>query len=747
MSRLEAGQKITLRHAAYVLEKPLSTHYASYGELWVASTPDSPSAAVLKFVRQDAAEQVQQRADALREEIRFFKSLAGRPPAHVVKMLDHGEWQGLPVLVLERMDGNLGQWLNNHPAPGLGQILDWCRQIAKGLAVVHGQQKHYRDLKLSNVLCDNQGRLLKLADFGEVKPVFDEGGHSYAGTPMSMAPEQALPARITEEQGKETFVYATDHRSDFYALGLILYQLVTGSGYLQSQEAIRSLRQKEGERAALDAYGTLGGLSEAERHTFRQRLSRLHDDPDATIGPDNQSTQPAILARIEKLLRKLLARSKEQRPDRAQVIIDELDEILATLGYAGRFQDEPPLFDPPARTPWKKILAALLLLTGTVAVSGLYWWGIWQPTPVAPAPKTAELPLDDTNPVSPDLLPDEADTTGRPAPIPEAPEVVEIITPAPKPRRQIPVPESSTPEASTPVVTAKPTTAATPKIVRPAIPAAAVPEASVSHRTAAESYQERESTTGAPPPAIAQHMQTPAPPPAHSSGKKALPVHEHDTMLQKRPGHVLVDGIELPLVRVQGGHFAMGNNQGAPDERPAHEVSIEPFVMSRFPVSATLYQHYCQATGADCGNKPQVEGFPARYVSRNDAEAFIRWLNSKGYHCRLPSEAEWEYAARGTTPSLARQALALSRLDANGLGLHGLLGNQWELVSDCAHVNYRHAPTDGRSWGAEDNGQCGLAVTRGGSWFDSPDERTATNRQVIGASRRLAQVGFRLVCE
>ena len=128
-------------------------------------------------------------------------------------------------------------------------------------------------------------------------------------------------------------------------------------------------------------------------------------------------------------------------------------------------------------------------------------------------------------------------------------------------------------------------------------------------------------------------------------------------------------------------------------------------------------------------------------VSWEDAEAYVAWLSREtGEAYRLPSESEWEYAARaGTTTrytwgqdigrNRANCGDCGSRWDgdrtapvgsfaANGWGLHDMHGNVWEWVADCWHENYARAPRDGSAWTS--GGNCGRRVLRGGSWFLSP---------------------------
>ena len=117
----------------------------------------------------------------------------------------------------------------------------------------------------------------------------------------------------------------------------------------------------------------------------------------------------------------------------------------------------------------------------------------------------------------------------------------------------------------------------------------------------------------------------------------------HDTLKDGSPGP--------EMVRLPGGSFRMGDIQGAgnSDERPVHDVTIAAFAMGRYEVSFDEYDRFADATGRQ---RPNDRGWgrgrrPVINVSWKDATAYTGWLSQQtGYDYRLPSEAEWEYAAR-----------------------------------------------------------------------------------------------------
>ena len=152
---------------------------------------------------------------------------------------------------------------------------------------------------------------------------------------------------------------------------------------------------------------------------------------------------------------------------------------------------------------------------------------------------------------------------------------------------------------------------------------------------------------------------------------------------------------------------------------------------------------------------------PVENVSWEDVQAFLRKLNAGGGRYRLPSEAEWEYAARGGTQSRGHQYAGsgkphtvvwsrensgerphpVGQKQANELGLYDLSGNVYEWVQDCWNETYQGAPRDGQAW---ERGDCSRRVLRGGSWGDIPRYLRSADRGWSSVDYRRNSIGFRL---
>ncbi len=219
-------------------------------------------------------------------------------------------------------------------------------------------------------------------------------------------------------------------------------------------------------------------------------------------------------------------------------------------------------------------------------------------------------------------------------------------------------------------------------------------------------------------------------------------------------------GIEW--VSIPGGGFQMGSNDGDSDEKPVHTVRVTGFEMSRSEVTVAQYRA-CVDAGAcsaptSCGSSPTwgksgMDDHPVNCVTWDDAQSFARWAGG-----RLPSEAEWEYAARGgqsytyagsnTAGDVAwykdnsgGRTHGVCGKRANGYGLCDMSGNVWEWVEDWYHDSYSGAPTDGSAW---TSGGGSFRVGRGGSWDNGAGYVRVAYRSRGGPGDRYGYLGFRL---
>jgi formylglycine-generating enzyme required for sulfatase activity len=270
------------------------------------------------------------------------------------------------------------------------------------------------------------------------------------------------------------------------------------------------------------------------------------------------------------------------------------------------------------------------------------------------------------------------------------------------------------------------------------------------------------------------------------------------------------------IIVVPSGQFVMGTPGGAVEmdddtgETPQLHVTIEkPFGLGKTEVTTQQYADFIRESGykaepgcrlwnnrwltdpkSDWRGAGQMRSpkptAPAVCVSWNDAQAYVRWLSKKtGQAYRLPSEAEWEYAARAgsTTPrpygdtsseeisvtlacdngnvyDVSAQAeypfpypyarcsdkfadlAPVGSFKANAFGLHDMIGNVWEWVEDCYTASYTGRAPDQRPWVWQ--GGCEARGLRGGSWTSRPADARSAKRQRAPATSKTTYMGFRV---
>jgi len=241
------------------------------------------------------------------------------------------------------------------------------------------------------------------------------------------------------------------------------------------------------------------------------------------------------------------------------------------------------------------------------------------------------------------------------------------------------------------------------------------------------------------------------------------------TLEKAAPKHNTVAGIEM--VSIPGGSFQMGSNvqMGSNDydsEKPVHSVHVNSFKMGKYEVTQSQWQSVMGSNWSGF----KGDNRPVEVVSWNDIQTFIRKLNSQtGKHFRLPSEAEWEYAARAgsNTKYSWGDSVGSNRANCDGcgsqwdnsktspvgsfspnrFGLYDMHGNVWEWVQDCHYYynsGYNGAPTNGSAWTSD---SCSDRVLRGGSWGDRPKFMRSAFRTWNDPGDRNSSFGFRLVLD
>jgi formylglycine-generating enzyme required for sulfatase activity len=262
------------------------------------------------------------------------------------------------------------------------------------------------------------------------------------------------------------------------------------------------------------------------------------------------------------------------------------------------------------------------------------------------------------------------------------------------------------------------------------------------------------------------------------------------------------------FVNIPAGRFQMGSpsyEKGRyDDEGPLHDVTIAAFALSKYDVTRGEFAAFVKETGYDAGNScytfetndwvshdgrswrdpafRQTDRDPVVCVNWNDIHAYAEWLGRKtGHRYRLPTEAEWEYAARAGTTSArfwggnpdqaceyanvadqtARDQISgaktweihncrdgyaytsqVGNFKPNAFGLYDMLGDVWQWTEDCYHKNYNGAPGNGSAW---TTGTCELHACRGGAWLIEPENVRSASRVRDYPMSRFTSLGFRLI--
>ncbi|RLB07116.1 MAG: formylglycine-generating enzyme family protein [Deltaproteobacteria bacterium] len=222
------------------------------------------------------------------------------------------------------------------------------------------------------------------------------------------------------------------------------------------------------------------------------------------------------------------------------------------------------------------------------------------------------------------------------------------------------------------------------------------------------------------------------------------------------PSHLTSkDGMHMVLI--PAGEFMMGSENGEQDERPVHKVWVDAFYIDEHEVTVGQYRKFLQETGyppprfwnpeLDKDNEPVVG------ISWYDACAYAKWAGK-----RLPTEAEWEKAARGgkqlkpfpygdeiSTELANYESRGISPVKSyppNGYGLYDIVGNVWEWCYDWYDEHYyKYSPF--RNPMGPVNGR--MKVVRGGAWYSNRDHLRVSNRRAVDPHAKSYHIGFRCV--
>ncbi len=652
--------------------------------------------------------------ERFRREARLAANLSH---PHIVTIYEIGEEQGTPFIAMEWLEGMLFQdWLRQmQPTPQAA--LQALTEVGAALDYAHARGVVHRDIKPSNVMIV-AGRGGVLTDFGIARSLAQatQSTSSVMGTPNYMAPEvlRGQPATAA---------------TDIYALGVMLYQILAGRLPFQ------------GETVEAVAY------------------QHVNEPP-----PDPRRFNPGLSLQTVALLLQALAKDPRQRPTSAVGLIQGL------MGGQGANADKPAHTPPPVpkqlqRRRWPLFLASVLIL---IAIVQLSWWALNRPTvnqeptlmiATSTRPPTSTLAPLPPMPIQATTAPTATDTL---LPIDVEPTLPPTATETPLLIATEPL--TSPIPADTPIPIDTPTP----------LPDATVNSATLNMRSGPGTNYDRLGSyaRGASVRVLGRNPAGDWLLVQAGDGQQGWMAAALLTVNLDQAAVALAAIPPTPtprpapagadMVFVPAGEFLMGSSDWDPihlEQFPQHTVYLDAFWIDKTEVTNAQYQR-CVSTGV-CGQSRNVNSSnlnagdqPVAGVSWHDAAAYCGWIGR-----RLPTEAEWEKAARGTdgriypwgngepTCSLANysfcagdhtEVVGSHPAGASPYGALDMAGSVWEWVADWYQADY-YASSPAQNPRGPATGEIHLA--RGGSWLYYPysGERSAFRGTMVPSDG----IGFR----
>ncbi|GAB4577947.1 MAG: hypothetical protein Fur0022_06790 [Anaerolineales bacterium] len=646
-------------------------------------------------------------ADYLARFEREARAIAQLEHPHIVRLYRYGEAQGLLYMAMQFVEGaDLGAVMQAYRKDGqwmpFEEVLRIIQEIAAALDYMHTKGVIHRDLTPSNVMLAQDGQAF-VADFGlSLLTEVGTRGEIF-GSPHYMAPEQAVSSAGVVPQ------------SDLYALGVILYEMLTGRVPFMIGEPLEIAMSHV--RTPLPAPRSFRSELSPEVEGVLQKA--LEKNP-----KDRYQTGAQFATALETAFH--AARTPVHSPAEPPSVPSVPERVAERL-------TEPPVPPAPGPKPRKRLglrIAFAVLFLTLVVLGGWYTF--------------VERRI---------ALPGQFPSMGAlSTPVP-------LFTSSPSPTPTPTYPPSKTPEPPTQTLEPIPTATFT---QAPSLTPTEPPAPTLTSTTAS-------SPTSAPPTSPTPIPTTPP----------LITLRELD---------------QMPIVLIPGGTFNMGANPddalAEMDERPQHPVTLNRFYLDQYEVTISQYAMFLATNGghapAACLGltcvktsfealdshliwnggtiyqaEPGFENHPINFVTWYGAQAYCEWVGG-----RLPTEAEWEYAARGTDARLypwgseppdPTHALfntgfeALLPVDAfpggaSAFGIWGMAGSLWEWTADWYAEDYYANSPAANPLGPEEGAFRDPRVLRGGGWDSLPEDLRATARQAaepLNGGPFGANVGFR----
>ncbi len=624
-----------------------------------------------------------------------------------------------PFIVMEFVPGITLATLLYQGVVSFEEALPLLRQIAEALDAAHLQGMVHRDVKPSNVLITPEG-VAKLTDFGIVKML--------QGNETTLTPTIGTMGSVRYMSPEQVDIHRQDQigaSSDIYALGVIAYQMLAGRVPFEGQNNAAIL------------------------------IAHM-----ATPPPDPSSFNPVLSPAVVSVLTKVLHKEPEYRYTTASLFVQALEQAIAGKMEAPYEEETTSILSPAVKTSsrsWATGLAVLVLLLVGVIVGGIINEMV-----------SNEGFIPSYFPVAGEAITPTINS-GASVEVTETPilatETPILVTSTPFVATDTSAKSSQTPLSITQTPDVEPITA------QPASPTEA-PQPSTATLTSTPTLVPTFTETASASPTEATSTPSFTPTPLPNSTETAEPPTPELPII----GVAMNDG--MPEVYVPAGEFLMGNAGGDEEEQPPHVVYLDEFWIDQTEVTNMMYR-ICVEAGL-C-NEPTMPSFhpaytdpstlnhPVIHVSWDDAKTYCEWAER-----RLPTEAEWEKAARGfderlypwgnSEPTSDKLNLCdqncsnewkVSWLDdgyahsapvgsypagASPYGTLDMAGNVLEWVADWYDEAYYTNTQMENPTGAMEGER---RVTRGGAWSDGAYNSRVTHRESQPPNERNDVIGFR----
>ncbi len=639
---------------------------------------------------------------------------------NIVHIYDEGQVSGVHFMAMEYLEGtDLKNLIRKSGKLGMEQTLQYLIPVARALDHAHKQGLIHRDIKSSNIFITGSGRVV-LTDFGiayaaSVTQLTTAG--AVIGTPEYMSPEQADGRKI-------------DYRTDLYSLGVVMYECLAGRVPFQGEAVVSTIYKVVHEQPDPDA------LHGVPKSLQRVAFSLLSKDPDQR--PDSAAEVANALNLIQK--------GKAWQPTKITMADERTRKSIFTRKVTpsptetGKKKPEGKSISRPSYPIKERLKVKIPLVVWPLALIGVFLLATLIFYSVADRQKVPAI----------------REISTPPAPVTEYPGIMEE-----EEERGLQEVESQDQEKHLIEVAGS----------RQTDQQAQHRETERQHQIETNRERERIAERDREAWQQAQSANTrvayerylryfPAGLNAGQARKIIEKLYEEEIKVQEASQR---DPSDIQMILVRGGTFSMGctseqGNDCELNEMPVARVTINDFFIGKYPVTQRQWREIMGNNPSSFGS---CEDCPVENVSWNDIQEFIRRLNqTTGKVYSLPTEAQWEYAARGGRQSNAYRYAGSQNLQEvawylgngsarpqpvgrkrpNELGIYDLSGNVWEW---CQDFYGPYTPGDKRNPTGPSFGS--NRVLRGGSWNSAAGQCRVSFRNISTPGHRSSNFGFRLV--